>query len=101
MAFRASWRTLANSLPGFLSSRDSITAAIQPAAAKWVSPPRGRQCVETPKIPPTAETVQKTHVIELNKLGRGQATKEASNQIDAERAPATLRWRNSEIQARP
>ena len=33
----------------------------------------------------------KTHEAELNKSGRGQATKEASNQIDAERAPATLR----------
>jgi hypothetical protein len=36
----------------------------------------------------TVESVQKTHVVELNKLGEGgKRQKEASNQIDAERAP--------------
>ncbi len=37
-------------------------------------------------------------MVELNKLGRGQAIKEASNQIDAERAPALSDSRSSEFE---
>src|SRR6266542_3471051 len=50
----------------------------KPAITRRTNPTDCRECVKTP-------------VVELNKLGRGQATKEACRQIDAERAPATRR----------